>query len=55
MHLRNVANGSKDCSPSLAAAIERESKGLVKRQTLFPAGVAARKKWRALWPELVEA
>ncbi len=47
-HLLNVAYGSKPCSPKLAAAIERESGGVVTRAEL-------RSDYREIWPELAAA
>lgn len=48
-HLRNVGYGQKPCSHALAAAIERESSGEVKRPELCP------DDWREVWPELAAA
>lgn len=47
-HLRNVGYGLRECSPELAAALERESGGKVKRQDLRP------QDWKLIWPELVK-
>lgn len=46
-HLRNVAGGHKSCSPILAACIERQSAGVVRRWDLRP------DDWHRVWPELV--
>ncbi|MFA7291865.1 MAG: YdaS family helix-turn-helix protein [Rhodocyclaceae bacterium] len=45
-HIQNVMYGQRPCSPELAAAIERESKGAVTRCELRP------KDWLQIWPEL---
>lgn len=47
-HLRNVANGCRDASPALAAALERATVGAVTRRDLRP------DDWQAIWPELAE-
>lgn len=45
-HMRNVSYGHRPCSPELAAALERESKGAVMRWDLRP------DDWHLIWPEL---
>ncbi|WP_064577196.1 transcriptional regulator [Cupriavidus gilardii] len=46
-YLRQVAYGNRLCREKLAARIERESGGAVKRQVLRP------DDWHEVWPELV--
>ncbi len=45
-HLRNVMNGSRTCSAELAVALERESKGALKRTRMYHGNP------RNVWPEL---
>lgn len=45
-HLTNVSYGYKSCSAELAAALERETRGAVKRRDMCPSN------WRQIWPEL---
>lgn len=45
-HLRNVAYGYKPPGPTLAVAIERESKKKVTRQEMYP------ETFREIWPEI---
>lgn len=47
-HLRNIVYGFRQCSPELAAGLERESKGAVMRWDLRP------DDWHLIWPELVK-
>lgn len=49
LHLRNVAFSGKSCGVPLAVAIERETKGAVRRWDLRPAD------WHLIWPDLLEA
>jgi hypothetical protein len=46
-HLKNVMYGLKPCSAELAALLERESGGAVRRWDTRPAD------WHLVWPELV--
>ena len=48
-HLQNVMYGQRPCSPELAAALERESGGQVRRWETRPGD------WHLIWPELVGA
>ncbi|MFC7408734.1 YdaS family helix-turn-helix protein [Hydrogenophaga atypica] len=45
-HLRNVGYRLRPCSPELAAAIERATRGAVMRWDMRP------HDWRLIWPEL---
>lgn len=49
LHLRNIAFSGKSCGYPLAAAIERETGGAVRRWELRP------NDWHVVWPELVGA
>jgi DNA-binding transcriptional regulator YdaS (Cro superfamily) len=44
--LQNIMYGLRPCAPLLAAAIERESEGKVRRWDLRPTD------WHLIWPEL---
>ena len=45
-HLKNVMYGLRPCSAELAAALERETAGAVRRWDMRP------KDWQEVWPEL---
>ncbi|TLP68213.1 helix-turn-helix domain-containing protein [Pseudomonas nitroreducens] len=45
-YLRQIGYGNKIASPEVAAALERETEGSVKRQALRP------EDWSRIWPEL---
>lgn len=49
LHLRNIAYSGKSCGYPLAVAIERESRGAVRRWDLRPSD------WHLIWPELIGA
>ena len=49
LHLRNIAFSGKSCGYPLAASIERETAGAVRRWDLRP------NDWHVVWPELIEA
>lgn len=46
-HMNNIMYGYKPCSPLLASAIERATRGAVRRWGLRP------EDWWKIWPELV--
>lgn len=45
-YLKQIAYGNKQASARVASSIERETQGLITRQSLRP------EDWRAIWPEL---
>ncbi|WHL26663.1 YdaS family helix-turn-helix protein [Pseudomonas juntendi] len=45
-YLRQIAYGNKQASAMVAANLERETQGLITRQSLRP------DDWQAIWPEL---
>jgi DNA-binding transcriptional regulator YdaS (Cro superfamily) len=46
--LQNIMYGIRPCGPELAVAVERESKGRVRRWDLRP------DDWYRIWPELID-
>lgn len=48
-YLRQIAYGNKQASAMVAANLERETGGLITRQSLRP------HDWQAIWPELSSA
>lgn len=47
-YLRQIGYGNRSCTPLIAVCLERESKGIITRKSLFP------DDWAILWPELAE-
>lgn len=45
-YLKQIAYGNKQASAMVAANLERETQGLITRQSLRP------DDWQAIWPEL---
>ncbi|CAI8828676.1 hypothetical protein EI533_07095 [Pseudomonas donghuensis] len=45
-YLKQIAYGNKQASAMVAASLERETQGLITRQSLRP------DDWQAIWPEL---
>lgn len=45
-YLKQIAYGNKQASAGVASSLERESRGLLTRQSLRP------KDWSVIWPEL---
>ena len=48
-YLKQIAYGNKQASAGVASSLERESRGLLTRQSLRP------NDWTVIWPELVSA
>ncbi len=48
-YLKQIAYGNKQASASVASSLERESRGLLTRQSLRP------NDWTVIWPELASA
>lgn len=48
-YLKQIAYGNKQASAALAVSLERESDGVLSRQSLRPAD------WNLIWPELTSA
>jgi DNA-binding transcriptional regulator YdaS (Cro superfamily) len=48
-YLKQIAYGNKQASAGVASSLERESRGLLTRQSLRP------NDWTVIWPELASA
>jgi DNA-binding transcriptional regulator YdaS (Cro superfamily) len=48
-YLKQIAYGNKQASASVASSLERETMGLLTRQSLRP------NDWTVIWPELASA
>ena len=48
-YLKQIAYGNKQASAGVASSLERESRGLLTRQSLRP------NDWAIIWPELASA
>jgi DNA-binding transcriptional regulator YdaS (Cro superfamily) len=48
-YLKQIAYGNKQASASVASSLERETLGLLTRQSLRP------NDWTVIWPELASA
>lgn len=48
-YLKQIAYGNKQASASVASSLERETRGLLTRQSLRP------NDWTVIWPELASA
>jgi DNA-binding transcriptional regulator YdaS (Cro superfamily) len=48
-YLKQIAYGNKQASAGVASSLERESLGMLTRQSLRP------NDWAVIWPELVSA
>ena len=48
-YLKQIAYGNKQASAGVASSLERESRGLLTRQSLRPTD------WAIIWPELASA